>query len=187
MRQSTLFTKTLKNSPSDETSKNADLLIRAGYIHKEMAGVYDLLPLGMRVVEKIKKIIIELHSDTYYPDTNPTYSHRTERDVIRIQLDEYIDIDFIKQRLEHHTLSDNDIFAICEYLFNTVKQMQASVRDDDTDKIWKSMIDQFNQDNTKMSEFIPMFFRQLFEIIDKICTDILLLPYMLRTTINNSK
>ncbi len=42
MRQSTLFTKTRKEAPKDEVSKNAQLLIRAGYVHKEMAGVYDL-------------------------------------------------------------------------------------------------------------------------------------------------
>jgi len=57
MKQSQLFTKTRKEAPSDEVSKNAQLLIRAGYIHKEIAGVYSLLPLGMRVVENIKKII----------------------------------------------------------------------------------------------------------------------------------
>ena len=59
MRQSFLFTKTRKNSPSDEQAKNAELLIRAGYVHKEMAGVYALLPLGLRTVEKIKNIIRE--------------------------------------------------------------------------------------------------------------------------------
>ncbi len=59
MRQSKLFTKTLKEAPSDEEAKNAKLLIRAGYIHKEMAGVYQLLPLGLRVVEKIKQIVRE--------------------------------------------------------------------------------------------------------------------------------
>lgn len=59
MRQSQLFTKTRKEIPSDETSKNAQLLLKAGFVHKEMAGVYDLLPLGMRVVEKIKKIVRE--------------------------------------------------------------------------------------------------------------------------------
>lgn len=59
MKQSTLFTKTRKEAPSDETSKNAQLLIRAGYINKEMAGVYDLLPLGMKVVENIKSIVRE--------------------------------------------------------------------------------------------------------------------------------
>lgn len=59
MRQSKLFTKTLKEVPSDEESKNAQLLIRAGFIHKEMAGVYQLLPLGFQVVEKIKQIVRE--------------------------------------------------------------------------------------------------------------------------------
>jgi prolyl-tRNA synthetase len=57
MRQSQLFTKTRKEAPSDEVSKNAQLLIRAGYIHKEMAGVYSILPLGFKVLNNIKKIV----------------------------------------------------------------------------------------------------------------------------------
>lgn len=57
MKQSQLFTKTRKEAPRDEEAKNAQLLIRAGYIYKELAGVYDLLPLGMRVVENIKEIV----------------------------------------------------------------------------------------------------------------------------------
>lgn len=57
MRQSQLFTKTRKDIPTDEISKNAQLLIKAGYINKEMAGVYSLLPLGLKVVEKIVEII----------------------------------------------------------------------------------------------------------------------------------
>lgn len=59
MRQSQLFTKTRREAPSDEVSKNAQLLIRAGYIHKEMAGVYAYLPLGLRVLENIKRIVRE--------------------------------------------------------------------------------------------------------------------------------
>jgi prolyl-tRNA synthetase len=57
MKQSHLFTKTRKEAPADEVSKNAQLLIRAGFIHKEMAGVYSFLPLGKRVLEKITDII----------------------------------------------------------------------------------------------------------------------------------
>lgn len=57
MRQSQLFTKTRKEAPKDEVSKNAELLIRAGYIHKEMAGVYAFLPLGLRVLNNIVGII----------------------------------------------------------------------------------------------------------------------------------
>jgi len=59
MRQSKLFTKTRREAPKDEVSKNAQLLIRAGYIHKEMAGVYAYLPLGLRVLENIKAIVRE--------------------------------------------------------------------------------------------------------------------------------
>ncbi|MDR0591411.1 MAG: prolyl-tRNA synthetase [Candidatus Nomurabacteria bacterium] len=59
MRVSQLFTKTSKNIPADEQAKNAQLLIRAGYIHKEMAGVYAYLPLGLRVLENIKRIVRE--------------------------------------------------------------------------------------------------------------------------------
>ncbi len=59
MRQSQLFTKTRKEAPKDEVAKNAELLIRAGYIHKEMAGVYSYLPLGLRVLNKISNIIRE--------------------------------------------------------------------------------------------------------------------------------
>ncbi len=57
MRQSELFTKTLKEAPKDEESVNARLLIRAGFVDKLMAGVYTFLPLGLRVLKKIENII----------------------------------------------------------------------------------------------------------------------------------
>ncbi len=59
MLQSNLFTKTRKEAPAEEVSTNAKLLIRAGFIHKEMAGVYDYLPLGLRVLRKIEQVIRE--------------------------------------------------------------------------------------------------------------------------------
>lgn len=59
MRLSKLFTKTTKQVPADETSKNAQLLIQAGFVHKEMAGVYTYLPLGLRVLENIVQVIRE--------------------------------------------------------------------------------------------------------------------------------
>ena len=59
MRISNLFTKTSKSAPSDEVSKNAQLLIRAGFINKEMAGVYTYLPLGKIVLDNIIAIIRE--------------------------------------------------------------------------------------------------------------------------------
>ncbi|MFA7653813.1 MAG: aminoacyl--tRNA ligase-related protein [Candidatus Magasanikbacteria bacterium] len=59
MYQSKLFTKTLREAPKDEVSLNAQLLIRAGFIDKLMAGVYTFLPLGLRTLNKIQNIIRE--------------------------------------------------------------------------------------------------------------------------------
>ena len=57
MRQSQLFTKTIREASKDEKSLNAQLLLRAGFIDKLSSGVYTFLPLGFRVLEKIEKII----------------------------------------------------------------------------------------------------------------------------------
>src|SRR3990172_2006769 len=59
MRYSELFGKTQRQAPKDEVSKNAQLLIRGGFVDKLMSGSYSLLPLGFRVVKKIEQIIRE--------------------------------------------------------------------------------------------------------------------------------
>ena len=55
MLQSKLLPRTRKEAPKDEVSLNAQLLIRAGFIDKLMAGVYTLLPLGLKVMKKNRK------------------------------------------------------------------------------------------------------------------------------------
>ena len=57
MKLSQSFIKTFREVGKDETARNAQLLIRAGFIHKEMAGVYDFLPLGLITMNKIQEII----------------------------------------------------------------------------------------------------------------------------------
>lgn len=59
MRQSQLFTKTKKEAPKDETTINAQLLVRAGFVDKLMAGVYSYLPMGLKVLNKIRNIVRE--------------------------------------------------------------------------------------------------------------------------------
>lgn len=59
MKLSNTFVKTFREVGKEETARNAELLIRAGYINKEMAGVYTYLPLGLKVIEKIKSVIRE--------------------------------------------------------------------------------------------------------------------------------
>jgi prolyl-tRNA synthetase len=59
MRQTQIFLKSRKEVPADEVTKNATLLIKAGFVYKEMPGVYAYLPLGLKVIEKIKQIARE--------------------------------------------------------------------------------------------------------------------------------
>jgi len=57
MKLSSLHLHTLKEAPKDESSINASLLIRAGFIEKLTSGVYNFLPLGFRTIQKIEKIV----------------------------------------------------------------------------------------------------------------------------------
>mgnify|MGYP001617292260 CR=1 FL=1 len=57
MRQSQLFTKTIKEAPKDEMALNAKLLERAGFVYKNSSGVYSFLPLGWRVLRRIADVI----------------------------------------------------------------------------------------------------------------------------------
>lgn len=63
MKLSLLFGKTKKEISSEEVAKNAQLLSRAGFISKEMAGVYSYLVLGYRVLRKIEQIVREEMED----------------------------------------------------------------------------------------------------------------------------
>ena len=57
MRLTHLFTKASKDTNKSEPSRNAQLLTRAGYVARLMAGVYQYLPLGLRVLNKIENIV----------------------------------------------------------------------------------------------------------------------------------
>ena len=57
MRQSKYFLKTSKTTPADDLSVNAKLLEQGGFVQKVLAGVYDFLPLGLRVLQKIENIV----------------------------------------------------------------------------------------------------------------------------------
>lgn len=59
MKYSKAFLKTFKETPKDAEGISAALLTRAGFINQEMSGVYTLLPLGLKVAQKISQIIRE--------------------------------------------------------------------------------------------------------------------------------
>ena len=59
MRMSNVFSRTLREAPSNADSKGYELLLRAGFIQQLGAGIFSLLPLGLRSVRKIESIIRE--------------------------------------------------------------------------------------------------------------------------------
>lgn len=54
-----MFAKTLKTAPAAADTANHRLLVQAGFVRQVMAGVYTYLPLGLRVLNKISKIVRE--------------------------------------------------------------------------------------------------------------------------------
>lgn len=59
MRISKSFFKTYRDAPNDAEINSHKLLVRAGYIKKQSAGIYIYLPLGLRVLDKIKRVVAE--------------------------------------------------------------------------------------------------------------------------------
>jgi prolyl-tRNA synthetase len=59
MRLSTLFFASLRDDPSEAEMVSHRLLVRAGYVRQLGAGIYSLLPLGLRVTRRIEQIIRE--------------------------------------------------------------------------------------------------------------------------------
>ena len=59
MRWSRAFIPTIKEAPADATNASHILLTRGGYVRRIGAGIYEYLPLGLRVLRKIERIIRE--------------------------------------------------------------------------------------------------------------------------------
>ncbi|MDQ6996437.1 MAG: hypothetical protein Q9M82_03130, partial [Mariprofundus sp.] len=57
MRYSRLFIPTLREAPADAEVISHQLLLRAGYIRRVTSGVYDYLPLGLRVLRNIEAVV----------------------------------------------------------------------------------------------------------------------------------
>ena len=59
MKASRMFIATLKEAPQEAIISSHILLIRAGMIRKLVSGVYNYLPLGLKTLQKIEKVIRE--------------------------------------------------------------------------------------------------------------------------------
>ena len=59
MRMSQYFLPTLKEDPSEAQIVSHRLMLRAGMIRQSSAGIYSWLPLGLRVLRKVERIVRE--------------------------------------------------------------------------------------------------------------------------------
>ncbi|MDE1714103.1 proline--tRNA ligase (plasmid) [Chromobacterium amazonense] len=59
MRASQFFISTQKEAPADADITSQKLMLRAGFIRKQAAGIYSWMPMGLRVVRKVENIIRE--------------------------------------------------------------------------------------------------------------------------------
>lgn len=59
LRMSSLFVRTLREDPADAEVASHKLLVRAGYIRRAAPGIYTWLPLGLRVLRKIERVVRE--------------------------------------------------------------------------------------------------------------------------------
>ena len=59
LRMSTLFLRTLRDDPAEAEVASHRLLVRAGYIRRAAPGIYSWLPLGLKVLAKVERIVRE--------------------------------------------------------------------------------------------------------------------------------
>ncbi|MEV7738480.1 proline--tRNA ligase [Streptomyces sp. NPDC088921] len=58
-RMSQLMAKTLRDDPADAEVLSHKLLVRAGYVRRTAAGIWSWLPLGMRVLRNVERVVRE--------------------------------------------------------------------------------------------------------------------------------
>src|SRR4051794_21169903 len=56
---STLFLRTLREDPADAEVPSHRLLVRAGYVRRVAPGIYSWLPLGVRMLERVSRVVRE--------------------------------------------------------------------------------------------------------------------------------
>ncbi|GIW66263.1 MAG: proline--tRNA ligase [Candidatus Parcubacteria bacterium] len=131
MRQSILFYKTYKNLVSDEESLNAQLLIRAGFIEKVSSGIYNFLPLGFRVLEKIKEIIRNELNKIGCQELLLTNLHPKEYWQITGRLDKFDVLFFTKSQIGSEYIlaptHEEIIFPLVKKIVNSYKDLPLAV------------------------------------------------------------
>ena len=86
---------------------------------------------------------------------------------IHQDLAEYIDVDWIKQMLDHDVLDNTFIYKLFHYIIDKLKEMEAPIYNKDTEK-WREEMTQLFQEDIKHSAIFPIFFQKVYDKIEKI-------------------
>ena len=141
-RLSNFFLKTLREDPADAEVKSHKLLVRAGYLRRQAPGVFGWMPLGLRVKEKLERIIREeMHAagahEVYFPALLPREPYETTGRweeygdaLFRLQDRHGADYLLAPTHEEVFTLMVKDIVSSYKDLPLTLFQIQGKYRDE---------------------------------------------------------
>jgi prolyl-tRNA synthetase len=142
LRLSTLFLRTLREDPADAELPGHKLLVRAGYIRRAAPGVYSWLPLGLRVLRKVERIVREEMDaiggqELSFPALLPREPYEatgrwTEYgpNLFRLQDRKGVDMLLGPTHEEMFTLAVKDMFSSYKELPLTLYQIQTKYRDE---------------------------------------------------------
>ncbi|MFM6973804.1 MAG: proline--tRNA ligase [Agromyces sp.] len=141
-RLSTFFLKTLREDPADAEVTSHKLLVRAGYIRRQAPGIFAWLPLGLKVKERIERIIreemaaagaYEVHFPALLPREPYELTNRwTEYGDGIFRLKDRKDADYLlaPTHEEVFTLLVKDLYSSYKDLPLTIYQIQDKYRDE---------------------------------------------------------
>ena len=75
MKMSKMLAPTLREVPAEAEIKSHQLMLRAGLMRKNAAGVYSYLPMGLRVLKKVENVIREAMDSHGAQEDGKTYHH----------------------------------------------------------------------------------------------------------------
>jgi prolyl-tRNA synthetase len=142
MRMSTLFVRTLREDPADAEVPSHRLLVRAGYIRRAAPGIYTWLPLGLRVLGKVERVVREEMAaigaqEVHFPALLPREPYEatnrwTEYGPNLFRLKDRKDADYLlaPTHEEMFTLLVKDLYSSYKDLPLALYQIQTKYRDE---------------------------------------------------------
>ena len=100
---------------------------------------------------------------------------------LKTSLDQYIDIPFIEDMIKHNSIDNKTIVSLVNWIITQIQELQASVYDEETE-IWKKEIIGKFEKGMLLADFFPMFFKGVFEKLQRIIVEVDLFREVMKRT-----